>query len=142
MAGAIRSVAEAGTHFLSAFSSFPCRAGALRAVAHRQSSGAENRMGLYEFAALAASRQATVKDARRIGLMHGLLNAGAAALYGASLWQRRRGEQRVGRNLAYAGYAVSLASAYLGGHLVFNERVGVDHTAAQRFPREFTPTKA
>jgi nitrite reductase/ring-hydroxylating ferredoxin subunit/uncharacterized membrane protein len=85
---------------------------------------------------------ATGGRARRIGLMHGLLNVGAAALYGASFWLRRRGEQRAGRNLAYAGYAVSMASAYLGGHLVFGEQIGVDHTAAQKFPREFTPVMA
>ncbi|MGE0128569.1 MAG: Rieske 2Fe-2S domain-containing protein [Blastocatellales bacterium] len=77
--------------------------------------------------------------ARRVGLMHGLLNVGATALYGASLWMRRRGDRRAGRNLAYLGYAVSLSSAYLGGHLVFGEQVGVNHAAAQKLPREFTP---
>lgn len=64
--------------------------------------------------------------ARRVGVMHGLLNVGATALYGASLLLRRRGDHRTGRNLAYLGFATSLASAYLGGHLVFNERIGVD----------------
>ncbi|HEX5080707.1 MAG TPA: Rieske 2Fe-2S domain-containing protein [Blastocatellia bacterium] len=77
--------------------------------------------------------------ARRIGMMHGLLNVGATALYGASLWLRRRARHRAGRNLAYAGYAVSMASAYLGGHMISGEQVGVNHTAAQRLPRAFTP---
>jgi len=77
-------------------------------------------------------------QARRIGLMHGLLNAGATAIYGASLWMRRRERRRAGRNLAYLGYAVSMCSAYIGGHLVFNEGVGVDHMASQQSPREFT----
>jgi uncharacterized membrane protein len=67
--------------------------------------------------------------ARRVGLMHGLLNAGSTALYGASLLLRRRGQRRAGRNLAYLGYAVSMTSAYIGGHLVFNERIGVDRPA-------------
>ena len=31
--------------------------------------------------------------------------------------------------LAYLGYAVSLSWAYLGGHLVFDEQIGVDHTS-------------
>jgi nitrite reductase/ring-hydroxylating ferredoxin subunit/uncharacterized membrane protein len=82
---------------------------------------------------------ATGGRARRIGMMHGLLNVGATALYSASLWLRRRGDRRAGRNLAYLGYAVSLSSAYLGGHLVFDEQIGVDHTAALDLPREFTP---
>lgn len=77
--------------------------------------------------------------ARRVGLMHGLLNVGATALYGASLWMRRRGDRRTGRNLACLGYVVSVSSAYLGGHLVFGEQIGVDHTAALGLPREFTP---
>lgn len=77
--------------------------------------------------------------ARRIGLMHGLLNVGATALYGASLWMRRRGDRRTGRNLARLGYAVSLSSAYLGGHLVFGEQIGVDHTAALTLPSDFMP---
>ena len=67
--------------------------------------------------------------ARRVGLMHGLLNAGSTALYGASLLLRRRGQRRAGRNLAYLGYAISMTSAYIGGHLVFNERIGVDRPA-------------
>lgn len=75
--------------------------------------------------------------ARRVGMMHGLLNAGATALYGASLWLRRRDRRRAGRNLAYIGYTASLVSAYLGGHLVFRERVGVDHMASQNSAREF-----
>lgn len=78
---------------------------------------------------------ATSGRARRVGVMHGLLNAGATALYGASLWLRRRERRREGRNLAYLGYAVSMSAAYLGGHLVFRERVGVDHMASQKLPR-------
>jgi nitrite reductase/ring-hydroxylating ferredoxin subunit len=34
---------------------------------------------------------------------------------------------------------VANASAYLGGHLVFNEQIGVDHTADQQPPRAFVP---
>jgi uncharacterized membrane protein len=80
---------------------------------------------------------ATGGRARRVGMMHGLLNAGATALYGASLWLRRRERRRAGRNLAYLGYTASMAAAYLGGHLVFREGVGVDHTASQKLPTEF-----
>jgi nitrite reductase/ring-hydroxylating ferredoxin subunit len=36
------------------------------------------------------------------------------------------------------GYLVANAAGYLGGHLVFGEQVGVDHTASQLPPGEFT----
>ncbi|MCC6328798.1 MAG: Rieske 2Fe-2S domain-containing protein [Acidobacteria bacterium] len=81
---------------------------------------------------------ATGGSARRSGLLHGLLNVGATALYGASLWRRSAGDRRNGRTLAYAGYAVSAMAAYLGGHLVFSEQVGVNHTAQLELPSRFT----
>ena len=34
------------------------------------------------------------------------------------------------------------AAAYLGGHLVFGEQIGVDHAAAQEMPKEFVPVLA
>ncbi len=75
--------------------------------------------------------------ARKVGLLHGLLNAGATALYTTSLVMRRRKKRSAGLGLAMLGYAVSSAAAYLGGHLVFGEQIGVDHTAAQEMPKEF-----
>lgn len=77
--------------------------------------------------------------ARRIGLLHGLLNTGALALYTTSLILRRGQARKAGRGVAMLGYLVANASAYLGGHLVFGEQVGVDHTAAQVPPQEFVP---
>jgi nitrite reductase/ring-hydroxylating ferredoxin subunit len=77
--------------------------------------------------------------ARRVGLTHGLLNVGALALYTTSLILRRRQARRVGRGTAMLGYLVANAAAYLGGHLISGEQIGVDHTAAQRPPREFVP---
>jgi nitrite reductase/ring-hydroxylating ferredoxin subunit/uncharacterized membrane protein len=79
---------------------------------------------------------------RRVGMLHGLLNTGAALLYGASLVCRRRGDYAAGRGLAALGYAVVLGSAYLGGHLVFAMRIGVDHAAAAEAPEEFTRVMA
>lgn len=79
---------------------------------------------------------------RRIGLMHGLINTGAAVLYTASLIMRRRQERRAGRGFALLGYLASTAAAYLGGQLVYSERIGVDHTAAYEPPREFVPVLA
>jgi nitrite reductase/ring-hydroxylating ferredoxin subunit len=52
---------------------------------------------------------------------------------------RRLEARRAGRGVAALGYVVANAAAYLGGHLVFGEQVGVDHTAAQVPPTEFVP---
>lgn len=80
--------------------------------------------------------------ARRIGITHGLMNASALALYTTSLVLRRKGERRAGRGFALLGYLVSSAAAYLGGHLVYGEQVGVDHTAGQKMPDRFTKVLA
>jgi nitrite reductase/ring-hydroxylating ferredoxin subunit/uncharacterized membrane protein len=77
--------------------------------------------------------------ARKVGILHGLLNVGATALYTTSLVLRRRKKRNVGMGFAMLGYAVSSASAYLGGHLVFSEQIGVNHAAAQEMPKEFVP---
>lgn len=79
---------------------------------------------------------------RKVGLVHGLLNVGAATLYATSLVMRRGKSRRVGVGLSMLGYLVSGASAYLGGHLVFEEKIGVDHTAGQQFPNEYVPVMA
>ncbi len=81
-------------------------------------------------------------SARRIGITHGLMNATALALYATSLACRRRKDRSAGRGLSFLGYAIASASAYLGGHLVYNEQIGVDHTADQRPPKEFVRVMA
>lgn len=75
--------------------------------------------------------------ARRVGITHGLMNATALTLYAASLAARRRNNRRAGRGLSLLGYAISSAAAYLGGHLVYAEQVGVDHTVNQETPDRF-----
>ncbi len=65
--------------------------------------------------------------ARRVGLMHGLLNLSATGCYVASLVLRRRGARRAGRTAGALGFAISMGAAYLGGHLVYRKRIGVDH---------------
>jgi nitrite reductase/ring-hydroxylating ferredoxin subunit/uncharacterized membrane protein len=77
--------------------------------------------------------------ARKVGLLHGLLNVGATVLYTTSLVLRSRKKRNAGRGFAMLGFAVSSASAYLGGHLVFGEQIGVNHAAAQEMPKEFVP---
>ena len=79
--------------------------------------------------------------ARSVGLVHGILNVVATTLYTGSLLMRKRKRSRSsGVALSMLGYATAFASAYLGGHLVFAEQIGVDHTATadQKKPEKFT----
>lgn len=80
--------------------------------------------------------------ARKVGLLHGLLNVGATALYATSLVLRRKDMRGAGRGFAMLGYAVSSTAAYLGGHLVFSEQIGVNHAAAQEMPKDFVSVLA
>jgi nitrite reductase/ring-hydroxylating ferredoxin subunit/uncharacterized membrane protein len=80
---------------------------------------------------------ATDGRARRVGITHGLMNATALTLYATSLALRRRKNRRAGRGFSLLGYAISSAAAYLGGHLVYGEQVGVDHTVGEEPPSKF-----
>lgn len=75
--------------------------------------------------------------ARRLGMIHGILNLSGTALFTASLISRRRNSRRLGRILAALGYGVMTTAARLGGKMVFEHRVGVDRTAGQTFPTDF-----
>jgi nitrite reductase/ring-hydroxylating ferredoxin subunit/uncharacterized membrane protein len=105
--------------------------------------GADAAVGLGLVGAVAAAL-AGVADwketdgrSRRVGLTHGLLNVGATALYGASLVCRGRGQRGRGRGFAALGYAVAASSAYLGGELVFDQRIGVNQIAGTEPPRDW-----
>lgn len=77
---------------------------------------------------------------RRLGLVHGLLNATGATLYATSLLLRRKKKSRgLGIGVSMLGFAVAGTAAYLGGHLVYGEQVGVDHTAGRELPTDFVP---
>ena len=76
---------------------------------------------------------------RRVGLIHAALNVGATLLFGASLASRRRGARGSGKLLALAGAGVLGASGHLGGHLSYAEGVGVDQTAFEEPPEDWTP---
>jgi len=74
--------------------------------------------------------------ARRLGLIHGLLNLGGTALFVTSLILRRK-SRRNGRIVGALGYAVMTYAAHLGGKMVYKHRVGVDRTDGQVFPNSF-----
>jgi uncharacterized membrane protein len=61
---------------------------------------------------------------RRTGLLHAMLNTLAAGLYVTSYVKRKGQNRESARGLAYAAYGVVLASAWLGGHLVFRDQIG------------------
>jgi nitrite reductase/ring-hydroxylating ferredoxin subunit/uncharacterized membrane protein len=86
--------------------------------------------------------QDTDPPARRIGLIHGLLNIASVGLFASSLIARKRESRVTGRRLSALGYAISAIAARLGGNLVYGHRVGVDRTSGQRFPDDFVPVLA
>lgn len=81
-------------------------------------------------------------QSRRIGLVHGLLNITAASLFLTSALMRTRRRTNGAVAASTAGFAVSMASAYLGGVLVYKREIGPNHAIAGEPPEEFTRTIA
>src|SRR6478735_4121789 len=77
-------------------------------------------------------------EVRRVGAVHGLLNVAALGLYAASLAARRAGNQGRGVALGLVGLGALGASGHLGGHLSYAKGVGVDMTAFESGPDEWT----
>lgn len=77
---------------------------------------------------------------RRVGAIHGVLNTAALGLFTASLVARRGGRRGRGKLLAAVGGAALAASGHLGGHLAYSQGVGVEQTAFDAGPEEWTPT--
>jgi nitrite reductase/ring-hydroxylating ferredoxin subunit/uncharacterized membrane protein len=77
-------------------------------------------------------------QSRRAGLIHGLLNLTATTLFATAFALRRKDSHDGGRKCAWTGYAIALGAAYLGGDLVYGQRIGVTH-AETDFPEDFTP---
>lgn len=76
--------------------------------------------------------------ARRVGLLHALLNLTGTALFATSLILRRKNSRKQGRLVSALGYGVMTTAAHLGGKMVYEYRVGVDRTSGHVFPAEFT----
>ena len=79
---------------------------------------------------------------RRVGLVHASANVVALYLYVSSSLARKRGRRLRGWWLSASGFGVATASAYLGGHLSFGKGVGVNQTAFESAPAEWTPVLA
>jgi nitrite reductase/ring-hydroxylating ferredoxin subunit/uncharacterized membrane protein len=80
--------------------------------------------------------------ARRLGMIHGILNLSGTALFAASLISRKRRSRTAGRILSVLGYGVMTTAARLGGKMVYEHRVGVDRTAGETFPADFVSVLA
>jgi nitrite reductase/ring-hydroxylating ferredoxin subunit/uncharacterized membrane protein len=76
---------------------------------------------------------------RRIGTVHALGNTTALLLHTLSWAARRRGHRTRGVALSAIGYGVATFSAWLGGHLSFGKGVGVNQTAFESAPEDWTP---
>lgn len=83
--------------------------------------------------------QHTEHTPRRIGTAHAILNTTALALYLGSLGARSRGNRKAGFGLAALGFTISSAAAYLGGHLVYAHKIGVDRSPEIGLPDDFVP---
>lgn len=77
---------------------------------------------------------------RRIGLVHAVGNVTGLALLGLSWFRRRSGDG--GEGLTLAGLGALGVSGWLGGHLAYALGVGVDTTAFQRPPTDWTDALA
>lgn len=86
-----------------------------------------------------ADWQHTHEQDRRVGLVHGLVNSTATALYALSWWQRRRGHHLRGIAISTAGYGIMMGGSYLGGELVFGSGIGIDQSGERLRAKQWTP---
>ncbi len=68
------------------------------------------------------------KPAAGTATLHAALNGTTVVLYGLSLRERWRGRHGRGVALSLGAFALSGAAAWLGGHLVYDYKVGTDHS--------------
>lgn len=83
----------------------------------------------------------TDRPARRVGALHALVNVSATACYVMSWLQRRSGHRSGAIASGMTGLLLLLTGTYLGGHLSYQERIGVDH-AQRGGPDEWSPVMA
>jgi nitrite reductase/ring-hydroxylating ferredoxin subunit/uncharacterized membrane protein len=80
----------------------------------------------------------TIGRPRRLGVAHGMLNLTAGTIYATSTILRLRGARVWGRQLSFLAYGIAFFSAYVGGDLAYNERIGMNH-APEGAPEDFVP---
>jgi nitrite reductase/ring-hydroxylating ferredoxin subunit/uncharacterized membrane protein len=82
------------------------------------------------------------KSAAGVGLTHALMTDASLVMYLLSLRARKKRQRSQGLLWSALGFGLISAGAYLGGHLVFNKRVGVKRTGAVSEPQQWTPVLA
>jgi nitrite reductase/ring-hydroxylating ferredoxin subunit/uncharacterized membrane protein len=88
--------------------------------------------GLSDWAELWGAQQ-------RVGSVHAVGNATAVSLQIFSIKARRCGKRKKACLLSLASMVIAAASANLGGYLSFVKGVGVNQTAFEDWPQEWTP---
>ena len=81
-------------------------------------------------------------EQQRLGSIHALGNATALALQIMSSINRKSGKRKAATILSVTAFSITAVSAYLGGHLSFVRGVGVNQTAFESWPQEWTPVIA
>lgn len=84
----------------------------------------------------------TMGAERRVGLVHAALNDAALTIYWLSWRARRRGNRSRGVALSLVGSGLLGAAGWLGGHLAYAQAIGVDTTAFQQVPSDWTDAGA
>jgi nitrite reductase/ring-hydroxylating ferredoxin subunit/uncharacterized membrane protein len=75
---------------------------------------------------------------RRVGAVHAVANVAALGLYAASLAARRSDRHGRGVALGLAGIGALSVGGHLGGHLSYAKAVGVDRTAFESGPDDWS----
>ena len=86
-----------------------------------------------------ADWQHTHEEDRRVGLVHGVFNSVATGLYIMSWLDRRHGRHGRGILTSALGYGVTVGASYLGGALVFDSGIGIDHSGERLRMPDWTP---
>jgi nitrite reductase/ring-hydroxylating ferredoxin subunit/uncharacterized membrane protein len=68
------------------------------------------------------------KPAAKTATLHAIINDINIGLYLLSIRERRRGNYRGGAAISLFGMGFVVAASWLGGHLVYSHKVGVDHS--------------
>jgi nitrite reductase/ring-hydroxylating ferredoxin subunit len=79
---------------------------------------------------------------RRVGIVHAATNSAALACYATSLVLRGRDRRGAASVASGAGALLLAGGGYLGGHLVFRLGLGVDRTAFEHGPEDWTRVAA
>lgn len=122
--------------------------GALDLLGERHEKSAEVMTGLGILSAIPTALAGladwvdTIGEERRVGLVHALGNTAALTAFTSSYFCRRNGDTTSGKLLAALGLGLLGASGYLGGHLAFRMGSGVDRTAFDHKPQDWTPVLA